>query len=124
MCLAVLASCKKYAGGTNDYNHGVSRTIQFLLYTRNNFADNNHTITFTASIKDQADRVLWDSVMPSILIKNIPDFDHKINFAKTVNNNSILKVGFYYTIQDVGYSWFIDTCGKNTLFKTVDYNFQ
>lgn len=105
---------------------GKSRKVRFLLYTNKDFAGNNGNINFTFTIQNPDGQVLWDSAMAAMKIKDIPDFDHKITMEKTVpgNNPSLLKVGFLYSIENVGFSWHFEPFNAGDTLKIVDYNFQ
>jgi len=58
-------------------------------------------------------------------IKDIPSFANRININKTVSTQpGQLKLGFYYTIEEVGDSWFIQPMESWESFKLVDFNFR
>ena len=71
-------------------------------------------------------KTLLDSALSPMKIKDIPNMANKIEIEKLVPNNdpSDLTVGFVYTIQGVGYSWFLDTCSRGETFKVLEYPFQ
>jgi hypothetical protein len=119
-------SCKKDPAGNFCNDPADSRKIQFSLYTDKNFSDNNGTITFTLSIRKLTNQILWDSILAPMKIKDIPDLSNKLVIEKAVpgNDNSILKVGFIYSIENVGISWFWDYSNAGEKFKKVDFNFQ
>ncbi|HEV7621277.1 MAG TPA: hypothetical protein VGO09_06075 [Flavisolibacter sp.] len=121
-----LMSCKKQTQDQNVSNPGLSRTIRFRLYTDKDFSSDNNSIQFTLSIKTAAtNQVIWDSTLALSRIKDIPGVSNKLVFEKTISgNDSVLKTGFYYTIPGVGNSWFLDTCGKTSALKIIDFNFQ
>jgi len=124
LCLVtilILQSCKKNQTGQS----APTRKIQYVLYTNEDFLDNSGIIHFTLLMKDNG-RVLWDSLLAPMQIKDIPDASHKIVVEKPVpdNNNSDLVVGFLYEIENVGYSWSLDTCRANESFKIVEFPFQ
>src|SRR5215217_958190 len=79
------------------------RTIKYLLYTEQNFSEDNHNITFSVSIRTHS-KVLFDSTFATMKIKDIPDTLHKIIVEKKVPNDdgSELAVGFRYSIENVG----------------------
>ncbi|MEP6949338.1 MAG: hypothetical protein ABI863_08695 [Ginsengibacter sp.] len=101
------------------------RTIKFILYTKQDFSNDNHNITFSLFIRNHT-RDLFDSALSSMKIKDIPDSMHKLIFEKKVPNDdgSDLAAGFNYTIENVGISWYIDTCAAGQTFKVVDFSFQ
>ncbi len=59
-------------------------------------------------------------------VKDIPNQVNKLIINKVVPNSdtSLLKVGFNYTIQNVGYTQFLDTFSKSNNLKIVNFNFQ
>jgi hypothetical protein len=127
-CYSILltaVSCKKQSTDPAPVNT-VPRKIQFVLYTDKDFSDNNQLITFELSIQKTSNQVLWDSVLPTMKIKDIPGPANKWVIEKWVpgNDPSLLKTGFYYSIENVGSSWFIDSFKVGDTFKSVEYNFQ
>jgi hypothetical protein len=119
-------SCNKQDGYQTPNNPGPPRKIQFRLYTDHDFTGNSDKITFTLTIQTAANKVLWDSVLSPMKISEIPDAAHKLVIDKLVpnNNNSLLKVGFLYSIENVGNSWFYDSSKAGETLKIVDFNFQ
>ena len=117
-------SCKKQTDVPG--NTGVLRKVQFSLYTDKDFSGNNGIITFKLSIQNSSSQVLWDSVLAPMQIKDIPGLAHKLVVEKQVpgNDNSLLKAGFFYTIENVGNSWHLDAFNAGETFKIVDFNFQ
>lgn len=116
-------SCKKtYPASAIQYPAN-SRTIRFQLYTNQDFSANNAVINFSLFIRN-ANKTLLDSSLASMQIKDIPDGAHKIVIEKTVNDNSDLAAGFRYEIQNVGYSWYIDTSKGGSASKVIDFAFQ
>ena len=117
-------SCNKENNGTPKPSQ--KRNVQFVLFTDTTFTNENSLITFTLSIVNASNKTLWDSMFLPMQLKNIPDLSHKIMVNKTVPNddNSLLKVGFYYTIENVGYSWKLDTFSNRSTFKSIEFNFR
>ncbi len=118
-------SCKKDSA-TNP-QPVVGRKIHFELFTNKDFTTDNNLITFTLKIVSPDKLISWDSVLPPMKIKDIPSEFNKIEVEKQVPNDDgkkILTTGFLYYIQDVGTSWYLDTCGANETFKRVRFNFQ
>lgn len=119
-------SCKKY---TSDYMHGnpiVPRLVQFVLFSNNELSNDNNTITFTLAIKKPSGEVLWDSILAPMKIKDIPTLDHPVFVEKYVpgNDPSLLKVGFFYTINNVGNSSFTVPFESGETLKKVGFNFH
>jgi hypothetical protein len=102
-----------------------ARRVEFTLYTNENFASDEHLITFHLIIQDQS-KTLLDSALAPMKVKDIPDFTHKIVIQKTVpgNNRSTLKVGFTYEIENVGMSWYYDEYKAGEQFKAVEFSFK
>ncbi|MEO5593875.1 MAG: hypothetical protein ABIR15_23515 [Chitinophagaceae bacterium] len=117
-------SCKKQS--VTPGNTGVLRKVQFSLYTDKDFSGNNGIITFKLSMQNSSGQVLWDSLLAPVQIKDIPGLAHKLVVEKQVpgNDNSLLKVGFFYTIENVGNSWHLDAFNAGETFKIVEFNFQ
>ena len=115
-----IQSCKK-----SQSQQPPPRKIQYVLYTNRDFSDDEGIIHFTLLMK-QDTRVVWDSLLAPMKIKDIPNSSHKIVVEKTVPDNitSDLVVGFLYEIENVGYSWSLDTCSANDTFKIVEFPFQ
>jgi len=106
--------------------HAVSRKIQFSLYSNKNFENDNHLIQFSVFIRNSNNQILWDSMLPLMSIRKIPAEINKIFIEKQIpdSDSSLLKAGFIYSIEDVGISWYLDTCSKSTAIKKIDYNFR
>lgn len=124
LLIVSVTSCKKES--TQQAAQIPQRTIRFQLYTSKDFSAENNSIQFTLSIKNTStNQAIWDSILPSIKIKDIPGVANKLVWEKTVSGtDGILQTGFLYAIPGVGNSWFLDTCGKTTKLKIIDYNFQ
>ena len=101
------------------------RTIQFNLYTLEDFSNDEHNITFSLFIKSHT-QMLFDSTMATIKIKDIPNEINKLIVLKKVphDDGSELSAGFVYTIENVGVSWHIDTISGGEPFKIIDFNFR
>ncbi len=103
------------------------RTIRFELFTSSSFTTDFNMITFTLHIKSADNSIAWDSVMAPMKINEIPSAANKIEVDKAVPNDDgkkTLAVGFLYTIQNVGNSWYIDTCNAGDTLKTVSFDFK
>lgn len=129
VCVLIAAagiSCSKQVVDNTTQGTGLTRKIQFSLYTDKDFSNDNSNISFRLFINDATDKLLWDSTLNPIKAKDIPDLAHKLVIEKNIsgNNASLLKVGFYYTIENVGYSWHIDSCRADESFKAVNFNFR
>jgi hypothetical protein len=126
LIILMATSCYKEITTQVSGEAGIQRKIQFVLYTDRDFSTDNKNIFFEVSIQNKSGQVIWDSSLAPMAIKDIPNPAHKIMIEKSLltNDNSALKTSFYYYIQDVGYSWYIDSCKAGETFKVVDYNFQ
>ncbi len=71
-------------------------------------------------------KILLDSELAPMKIREIPNAANKIIITKTVpdDESSDLSVGFLYSIDGVGNSWHLDTCKTGETFKIVDFAFQ
>ena len=122
VCLTGLFACKKDSRPPAT----PTRTIRYVLYTTQNFSNDNDTIRFRLSMK-VGSTVLLDSPLAPIRVSQIPDAAHKLTFDKIVPagyDDKDLQVGFLYQIDNVGMSWFLDSCKAGEALKTIDYNFK
>jgi len=119
--LFALSSCKKPTLPSNP-----ERTIRYVLYTDKDFSGDNHIITFSVIMKTLQGKTLFDSSLAPMKVEDIPDSLNRFIIEKKVPNNdtATLVVGFLYSIQDVGNSWYLDSCASTETFKTVNYPFQ
>ncbi|MFP5042888.1 hypothetical protein [Parasediminibacterium sp. JCM 36343] len=117
------ASCTKNDSATA--NPVAARAIKFVLYTEKDFSSENDSITFSLFIKTHT-KTLFDSSLPAMRIKDIPTTANKLIIDKKVPNDdgTDLQIGFRYAIQNVGYSWYLDSCKTGTTNKTVNFSFQ
>ena len=120
------ASCKKYTSDYIPIDPTVTRLVQFILFTNSELSNDNSTVTFTLAIKKPNGDVLWDSVMAPIKLKDIPSLNHPVFVEKNVpgNDPSLLKVGFLYTIDNVGNSSFTVPFEPGETLKKVGLDFQ
>jgi hypothetical protein len=102
-----------------------SRTIKYVLYTNKDFTDNNNNIKFSLFMRNHT-KVLLDTELATMKIKEIPNADNKIIIEKAVpdNDNSDVSVGFHYSIEGVGNSQHLDIIKAGETFKVVDFAFQ
>lgn len=119
----ILGGCYKH----NDYrlNATPPRKVKFVLYTDQDFAGEENNITFSLLIKTKTHHLL-DSALSTIKIKDIPHIENKWEFEKQVMNDdgSQLDVGFVYSIENVGYSWHLDSLKPGEAYKEVTYIFR
>ena len=120
------ASCKKYTSDYIPIDPTAPRLVQFVLFTNSELSNDNSTVTFTLAIKKPNGDVLWDSVMAPIKLKDIPSLNHPVFVEKNVpgNDPSLLKVGFLYTIDNVGNSSFTVRFEPGETLKKVGFDFR
>ena len=133
LCITIV-SCKKDGSDVNPTPPAGGRTIRFVLYTDQDFSNDDHIIRFSVFIKKgsvyvfdtTASNILYDSAFAPIHIKDIPDPAHKIVVEKKVfgYDDADLSAGFVYEIENVGNSWHIDTSSAGNPLKVIDYNFR
>jgi hypothetical protein len=119
-------SCKKYTSDDMPIGPTVPRLVQFVLFTNSELSNDNSAVTFTLTIKKPSGEVLWDSVLAPLKLKDIPSLDEPLFVEKYVpgNDPSLLKVGFLYTIDNVGNSSFTVPFEPGETLKKVGFNFQ
>jgi hypothetical protein len=125
--MIVTGSCKKvYTAPVENHNTPFpSRTVRFELYTDKDFSGNQEVIRFSLHMKNDR-KVLFDSLFATMKVEDIPDSSHRMMIEKNVpgNDTSTLTVGFYYEIEGVGNSWYLDSFPATDTFKLVRYPFQ
>jgi len=124
--VSIATSCNKQNDVPHNYDTTVHKTILFSLYTDKDFSGENDAIAFTIFITNLRDQMVWDSALMPMKLKDIPDMANKLTIEKaiTIHKDSILKVGFKYVIDEVGYSSFYDTCNASEMLKKIEFNFQ
>jgi hypothetical protein len=125
--ILVATSCKKQILDNGMWDKRVTiRKVQFQLYTTKDFSDENDSIFFRISIIKPRNQILFDSMLAPMKLKDIPNRAHKLVIDELVpgNDPSLLKVGFYYTIKNVGNSSHTEPFNVGETFKVVDFNFQ
>ena len=97
-----------------------------MLYTGEDFSSSDNTITFALSIRTSTNEVLWDSVLPPMKVRDIPDITKKLVIEKSLTGNTcdLLKIGFIYYIEDVGVSWYWEKVSPGESFKRIEFNFR
>ncbi len=126
LIVLIATSCEKQVVCLSSNCLSVPRKVQFVLYTDKDFTGSQDSISFKVSIQNTVNQVLWDSTLAPMKIRDIPDLAHKIVVEKTVSANeiSVLKAGFFYTIQNVGASWYCDSVKAGESLKIINYNFK
>jgi len=122
LCIILaFTACKKLASVTSTDSF---RKVRYVLFTDQDFSNDDKKITFTLFIKKTNGVVLWDTVLAPIKVKNIPDKAHQLIIEKTVphDDNSTLKIGFDYAIENVGNSWFFDVLNPGEDFKEIVFD--
>ena len=122
ICLLLsIFSCKKDTAGAPP-----TRTIQYVLYTDQDFTTVYDTITFSLFIKAGGQYLLNRPLNP-MRVADIPSRLNKLVFNETVppgHEQEKLSVGFLYQIRNVGESWLIDSCNVGEPLHVVNYSFQ
>jgi hypothetical protein len=139
VAIGVFVSCKKgqlpfpsHTGNGNGNGNGgnsVVRKVRYELYTNENFAGQTKNIHFSVFMRnDKNHKQLIDSPLAVMKVQGIPDFNHRIVIEKEVPANvaadAVLTVGFTYYLENVGYSWYLDTIAAGNTFKLVNYSFK
>jgi hypothetical protein len=117
------SSCNK--DGEQPGNNKVERKIKYVLYTNEDFSDDEHNITFSVFARDD-NRTLLDSALTTMKVKEIPSAANKIVVEKTLimGASTELVVGFTYKIEGVGESWYLDSIPAGQNNKIIEYAFK
>ncbi len=122
--MVTVTSCTKSSSSPVVYPE---RTFRFVLHTEKDFSGNTENIVFSLFIRkaNTANTVIFDSTLSPMQIKDIPNASKELVFEKKIaDDGSDLTAGFLYAIQNVGNSWYIDTCKSGVSLKVIDYSFQ
>jgi len=119
-----ITSCKKETASKPE-TPSTERAIKFHLYTTKDFSTDTQNIVFTLRIQNGV-KVYFDSSLAPMKVKDIPNFANKMVFEKKLPDSvtSKLLAGFIYSLENVGNSWYYDTCNAKERVKVIDYNFQ
>jgi len=102
-----------------------TRTLRFILYTDKDFSTDEHNISFALHISNHSTGIAFDSTVVAFKVKDIPHKANQLVFEKKVPlDGSVLTAGFTYTIENVGFSWHLDTCAANEKLKVIEYPFE
>lgn len=120
--LFVVVSCKK---DQPNAKINPQRKVRYELYTKEDFSDDQKNILFSIFMRN-GQNTIFDSPLAKMEIKDIPDSNHRIIIEKMApdNDTSTLVVGFNYQIENVGFSWFMDTFPASDTFKLLSYSFR
>lgn len=120
--LFIAVSCKK---DQPDAKTNPPRKVRYELYTNEDFSTDQKNILFSIFIRN-GQKTIFDSPLAVMKIKDIPDSNHRIIIEKLApdNGTSTLVVGFNYQIENVGFSWYIDTFPVTDTFKVLRYSFR
>src|SRR5690242_20608765 len=104
----LFSSCDK--DGSEPDTGKVERTIQYVLYTNEDFSNDEHNITFSVFARDD-ERTLLDSALTTMKVKEVPSAANKIVIEKKIvtDPSTVLVAGFVYKIEGVGTSWYLDS---------------
>lgn len=96
-----------------------------MLYTDKDFSNDDHNISFGLHIANNDRTFGFDSVVATMKIKDIPHRANQLVFERTAPlDGTVLTAGFTYTIENVGFSWHLDTVASDEKFKTIEYAFE
>ncbi|MBS1504848.1 MAG: hypothetical protein JST32_22495 [Bacteroidetes bacterium] len=102
-----------------------TRTLRFILYTNQDFSGNNEHISFSLHVSNAQKTIAFDSTVFSAKVKDIPDKLHQQVFEKKIpDDGTVVAADFFYTIENVGMSWYLDSCAANEKLKVIEYPFQ
>src|SRR3954463_2316146 len=103
----LLSSCNKNG---EQLDNKVEWKIQYVLYTNEDFSDDEHNITFSLFARDN-NKSLFDSAISIMKVKEIPSAANRIVIEKTLitDASTDLLAGFVYEIEGVGVSWHLDS---------------
>ena len=125
--IATTSSCKKdqLPAGGNKAGDFTLRRVRYELYTNEDFAGNKANIRFSLFIRTN-EKTIFDSSLAVMKIQDIPDSLHRIIIEKPVpgNDPSTLTVGFYYEIENVGMSWYLEPFAMGDTLKVLKYPFR
>ena len=120
--LLIVVSCKK---DQPNAKANPPRKVRYELYTNEDFSGDQKNILFSIFIRS-GQKTIFDSPLAAMKIKDIPDSNHKIIIEKLApdNDTATLVVGFNYQIENVGFSWFLDTFPAGDSVKVLRYPFR
>jgi hypothetical protein len=122
--ICLTTSCKKEKSTPAPTTPVATRTLRLILYTDKDFSTDEYNISFALHISDGY-TAPFDSTVVSMKIKDIPDKAHQLIFEKKVpDDGKMLTAGFTYAIENVGYSWHLDTVAANEKMKVIEYPFE
>jgi hypothetical protein len=123
ICFAI--ACRKDNSSANNAKIPPTRKVRFELFTAQDFSDQPERITFSLYMAND-DRRIFDSAISPMRVEDIPDSLHRIIIEHEVpgNDTSTLVVGWLYHIDNVGYSWYLDSFPAADSFKLVRYSFR
>ena len=120
--LIIVVSCKK---DQSNAKINPPRKVRYELYTNEDFSGDQKNILFSIFIRN-GQKTIFDSPLTTMKIKDIPDSNHRIIIEKLApdNDTSTLVVGFNYQIENVGFSWYLDTFRAGNIIKLLRYSFR
>jgi len=124
--ICLTTSCKKEKPAPTPQPAPVAtRTLKFILYTNQDFSTDEHNISFALHISNHNSGIAFDSTVVSFKVKDIPHKANQLVFEKKVPlDGADLTAGFTYMIENVGYSWHLDTVAANEKQKVIEYPFE
>jgi hypothetical protein len=106
----------------SDTKTNPARKVRYELYTNEDFSDDQKNILFSIFMRN-GQKTIFDSPLATVKIKDIPDSNHRIIIEKLLpdNDTSTLVAGFNYQIENVGFSWYLETFTAGDTFKVLRY---
>lgn len=132
MVFQCMVACKKqvYYNDQSGYASAKTQTnrkVRYILYgDQSVLGSDNSMVTFTLHMSNRQNRILWDSTLPAMRVKDVPSKFNPISIEKEVpvNDASVLKVGFIYILENIGTSNHLDTFGIGAKLKYLEFNFR
>jgi hypothetical protein len=123
--LFLIPGCKKYQQDAPGTKNTVVRNVRFELFTNEHFETDHKNIQFRVIIRNEQ-HTLLDSSLATMQVNEIPDSLHRIIVEKQVpgNDPATLTVGFDYTIENVGTSWYLEQFLAGDTLKVLRYPFR
>ncbi len=123
--VSLIISCKKAKPQPIPAS---AKTIKFVLYTNEDFSDDEDTIRFALTIRNNVgtinSRSIFDTALALMRIKDIPGPGNKIVISKTVpDDGTLLEAGFIYSTK-FGVGSKFDTVSTSEKLKVFEYPFQ
>jgi hypothetical protein len=126
VAICLTTSCKKEKPApVHNPSPVATKTLRFILYTDKDYSTDVHNISFALHISNHTSGIAFDSTVVAFKVKDIPNKANQLVFEKKVPlDGADLTAGFTYYIENVGYSWHLDTVAANEKLKVIEYPFE